>query len=154
MSQTNAGRKRHLRNSFVCDCAVVNVIEGALQLVQAEKGASAPGEKHVFRILEVVLLGPRGRFPATVGGQVRALGEEQEPHGIEVLVPVGANMLLLQLLKSMRKSWLIGRHLARHENEAVEHHASADARNVLERLLENDVDVTVHARRVCVGHPP
>lgn len=44
--------------------------------------------------------------------------------------------------------------LASHENEAVELHSGTDNRHPFEALLEDDVDVAMHGRRVRVGDPP
>ena len=54
----------------------------------------------------------------------------------------------------MCQSWLIGRHLSRHEYEAIEHHTPSYDWHVLQGLFEDDVNVTVHSRLVCVCHPP
>lgn len=49
---------------------------------------------------------------------------------------------------------LVHRHLTRHENKAIKHHALPDDRYVLQGLLQYDVEESVHLRTVGVAHPP
>lgn len=52
----------------------------------------------------------------------------------------------------MLKPWFVGRPLASHEDETVEHHASAHDRDILKRLFQNDEDAAMHLVGIC--NPP
>lgn len=63
-------------------------------------------------------------------------------------------MLRFELREAVRQARLVDRHLARHEDEAVEQHPLAEDGYELEGLLEDDVKVAVHLRGVGVAGPP
>ena len=81
-----------------------------------------------------------------VGGEVGSLREEEEPHGVEAAgAGHGAGVASLELREAVLEAGLVRDPFARHEDEAVEHHARAEDGDVFEVLAEDDVDVAVHA---------
>lgn len=108
----------------------------------------------MLAVADAALFGPLGRPGTAVAGQVGAFGKQKQPHRVEVVPAVGSGVQHLELVQAVGQTGLVDRHLARHEDEAVEHHAGANDGDVLERLFQNDVQVTVHLRLVGVANPP
>ena len=144
----------NLRDTLVRDSAVIHIVHCPLELIQAEVHASATRQQEMFGITNALLLCPARRLLAAISTGVRSLGEEQQPHGIKVRLSGRGRLGLAQLLETVRHTRLVRGHFARHEDEAVEHHAPTDDGYVLERLLEDNVDVPVKTRSVGVGNPP
>lgn len=105
-------------------------------------------------IFPPVLFRPVGRFSSTVSGNVSAFGKQQQPHGCAILLPTRISLGLLQLPQSIGKPGLICCHLSRHEDEAVKFHAPADDGDILQRLLQDDVEVAMCRSPVDVANPP
>lgn len=124
-----------------------------MQLLEAEEEAGAPGEKLVSQVRDALLRSPFGTGRAHVLRQVRAFGEDQQPHRIQ---PVGAGhgplVAGFELVEPVFQTRFVREPFPGHEDEAVEHHARAQHRDVLERLLQDDEDVSVHPARV--RYPP
>ena len=146
--------QRHLRYALVGNGTVVDVFDRALELTETEVHARATRQKLVLHILDADLLGPLGGLHPAIVRQVGALGEEQEPHGVKVLLAVGGGVLHLELAQAVCHARLVDGHLAGHKDEAVENHTGPYDGNPLQRLLQDDVDETVHLGVVGVAHPP
>lgn len=143
-----------LRYSLICHGTVIDVFYSVFQLVETEVSASTSRQHDVVWIPQIVLCRPLGRPCPTIIGQVGAFREQKKPHWVEVRIPLRANLFLLQLVQPIRESRLVSGHFPRHEDEAIEHHASSDNGNVLERLLEDDVDMTMHTGTIRIADPP
>lgn len=61
-------------------------------------------------------------------------------------------MASLELLQPMLQPGLVTLPLAGHEDEPIEQHALPENGNVLERFLQDNIDVAMHSRRIC--NPP
>lgn len=148
------GRGGCLRNAFICNCAIVNILNGSLEFIEAEKRPGASRQHDVFWVLEVVLRSPSGRLAAAITGQIRSFGEEHEPHGIIILSAFGIRLGLAEFTQAMGEAGSVSSHLARHEDEPIEHHARADEWDPAQRFFEDNVDVAVHTRSVSIANPP
>jgi hypothetical protein len=144
----------NVRDSLIGNCAVVNVVNSALELTQAKVGARAPRQQHVLRVLDANLGSPLCRLVFAILGGICALGEQEEPHGIQVFLSVGRRVPGLELPQAMSHAGLVDGHFAGHEDEAVEHHAGPHYGDVLERLLEDDVERAMHLGRIRIADPP
>jgi len=147
------GKVGSLRWSLISNRAIIEPVNRPLELLQAEKQTGGAGEEHVLEWGEPFLLAVSIACLLCIDGQVRALGVDQEPHGIELLgARQRARVLALQLFQAMLKPWLIGQPFTSHEDKAVEHHALANNGNVLEGFLEDDEDMAMHPIRI--RNPP
>jgi len=63
-------------------------------------------------------------------------------------------MLFFEFSQTIRHTRLVYSHFSGHEDEPIEHHSETQDGYVLERFLQDDVDMTVHSRRVGVADPP
>lgn len=143
-----------LRDAFVCHGAIVDVVHGTLELFQNEVHASTSGQQHMGTVADSALLCPFGRPDTAITRQVGAFGKQEQPHRIKVISAIRGCVQHLQLPQAVSQTRLVHGHLARHEDESVEHHAWADDRNVLQGLFQNDIKVTMHLRFVRIAYPP
>lgn len=79
------GKGNDLRYAFVGDGAIVHVLDGALQLLQTEKKSCTPRQHRMSQVLNTILLRPLLAALAAVATKICALGENEQPHGIEVV---------------------------------------------------------------------
>ena len=141
-------------DALVRNGAVVEPVDGAVQLLQAVLEACAAGQEEVGEVAQVALGGPLRAAFAGVAGEVGTFGEDDEPHGVESEGGAAEDAAVggFELLEAVAEARLVFDPVAGHEDEAVEHHAGADDGDILEGFFEDDVDVTVHV--VCVCYPP
>lgn len=96
-----AGKDRNIRDTFVRNSAVIDVIDSAFELLENEIHACASRQQKVLTVLDAALFCPFCGTRPAVTRQVRALWEEQQPHGIEVLVAIGSSMAHLELAEAV-----------------------------------------------------
>lgn len=143
----------NLRHAFIGDGAVIDPLNGRLELFKAEMEACAPWQELVLHIGNSHLVGEfPTRIPAVVG-QICALWEYEQPHRIPWIVARHRSaMSVVELLQAILDSGLVLCPVASHENEAKELHGRPNDRNPLQRLLQDDEDMAMHSSSV--ANPP
>ena len=137
------------RNPFVCDRAVVEVFDCLLQFLEAELQTRAAREQLVLHILYPALGGEFRRPGACGAAQIRAFGEDHEPHWTQLVGVRG-----VEFLEAGAETFLVFGPFARHEDEAVELHRGTYEGHPFQVFFEDDVDVAVGGWGVGVGDPP
>lgn len=89
------------RNALISDSTVIHVFDTALEFLQDEIHATAPGQQKMLAVFDTTLFCPFGGSDATVVGQVGTLREEQEPHRIEILFAIRGSMAHFKFSKTV-----------------------------------------------------
>lgn len=108
----NGASGYNLRNSLICDRAVIDVVNASLELVQTKEHASTSWKHNMVWILEVVFGSPASRLSTPIIGKIRAFGEQEQPHGVHIRPSIRINLALLEFVETVGQAGLIRGHLS------------------------------------------